>query len=91
MRILYTICAALVLTVGGFCVTILALPEKPSDAEMVTALERVDESGHTFAEAWNDWATHHDKFTISVDDKKRFSKVRKLWKEFDRLSRNVEY
>lgn len=90
MRILHTLCAALLITVGGFCLALSAFQE-PSAADQVVALERVDAARGAFVDAYNDWATHHDKFTISVDDKKRFSKVRKLWKEFDRLSRNVEF
>ena len=90
MRVFHTLCAAVVITVGGFCLALSAFPE-PSAADQIVALERADAAREAFAEAWNAWASQHDKFTISVADKKRFSKVRKLWKEFDRLSRNVEY
>lgn len=90
MRILHTICAALVITVGGFCLAVSAFPE-PSAVDQIMALERVDAARVAFVEAFNEWSSQHDKFTISVADKKRFGKVRKLWKEFDRLAKQVEY
>ncbi len=88
MRIVLAIFAVLVLSVGGFCVSLSALP---TEAEKSIAIDRLFVAGINFRDAWNDWAAQHNKFTISVEDKKRFNKVRKLWKEFDRLAKEAQY
>ena len=84
--IIWGIC--LCLSIIGFSV---ALANQPDEVQMTAALNRADSARAAFAEAWNDWARQHDKFIISSADKERFKKVRRAWKEFDRLCRNVEY
>ncbi len=69
----------------------LALRAQPDEAHAIRALQQADNAREAFAEAWNDWATKHDAYTISSADKDRFRKVRKSWKEFDRLCRSIEY
>ena len=90
MKIFIAMILLIVLSVLGFSLA-LAATQPLTDSEAIVALERADDAREAFAEAWNDWATKHDKFTISLEDKARFRKVRKLWKELDRLSKEVEY
>lgn len=68
-----------------------ALRGTPDETQAIAALQRADNARAVFAESWNDWARKHDAYTISSADKERFRRVRKAWKDFDRLCRNVEY
>lgn len=90
MRVIVAIMICIGLSILGFSLA-LAATQPRTESESIAALERADNAREAFAEAWNDWATKHDKFTISVEDKARFRKVRKAWKELDRLARQVEY
>lgn len=68
-----------------------ALRGTPDEVSATQALQRADNARFAFVEAYNDWAMNHNPYTISAADKKRFGKVRKAWKEFDRLCRQIEY
>lgn len=88
MRWLVVWFGAILLCVAAFSV---ALADQPDEAQAIVALQRADVARFAFVEAYNDWAMNHDPYTISVADKKRFQKVRKTWKELDRLCRQIEY
>lgn len=86
--IIWGIC--LCLSIIGFSVALASQPTL-DETQAIAALNRADNAREAFAESWNNWAKKHDAYTISSADKERFRKVRKAWKEFDRLCRNVEY
>ena len=88
MRLLIVWGILLCLSIIGFSV---ALANQPDEVEAITALRQADSARAAFVSTYNDWAIKHDAYTTSVADRERFKKVRKAWKEFDRLSRNVEY
>lgn len=89
MRIVLAMFAAVVLSVAGFCVALRAQPL--SEADRIIAVNRAHDAGDAFSEAWNDWARQHDRWKTSAADIQRFKLVRKLWKDFDRACREIEY
>ncbi len=89
MRILLAMVVVLGLTVAFFCVALRAAPRSQTD--IIMAVDRAHDAGDAFAGAWNDWARQHDRWKTSADDTQRFKRVRKLWKDFDRACREIEY
>lgn len=71
----------------ALCCICFTLPAQSPDSGDV---QRAHDAGDRFALAWNAWAASHSKYTISLADKERFQKVRKAWKEFDRLYKDIE-
>ena len=89
MRIFAAMIVVLVLSVAGFCVALRAAPR--TEAETILAVNRAHDAGDAFAASWNDWARQHDRWKTNAEDIQRFKRVRKLWRDFDRACREIEY
>lgn len=75
----------------GLLLAVVALKSQPpTEAESILAVDRAHDAGDAFAKAWNDWARQHDRFKTSIEDRKRYKRVRKLFLEFDRQYRDLE-